>query len=233
MPSISPPPFTPSALVVPHAGYMYSGYTAALAYRHLGVRTGIERVVVVGPSHRVAFEGASVALYDRYETPCGDLMIDLTYAQALLHRFPWLIFAPQAHHEHSTEVQMPLIAAYLPGVHVIEIVYGMIEASELSKLMLPILQEHSSLLVISTDLSHFYALDEANRLDGYCLEALEKMEPERFERGCEACGLAGMSAMLEAARSLKMRSRILDYRTSAAVSHDEKRVVGYVSALVG
>lgn len=226
-------PFVPRAVVVPHAGYMYSGYTAALAYRIVARYPQFTRAVVIGPSHRVVLSGASAASFAYYETPCGELEMDVAYTQSLRARHAWLGFAPEAHREHSTEVQMPLIAHYLPQVKVVEIVYGLVAHEQLTELIMPILQDPSTLLVVSTDLSHFYTLEEANRLDRFCLEAVERMEPKLLERGCEACGIAGLGAVLEAGRALGYGSRVVDYRTSADASHDPYRVVGYLSAVLG
>lgn len=226
-------PFAPRAVVVPHAGYMYSGYTAAMVYRTAAHQAEIERVIVIGPSHRVALRGASAALFDAYETPCGDLQMDVDYTHSLQEGHAWLGFAPEAHHEHSTEVQIPLIAHYLPQVKAVEIVYGSAVRAQLAVLMTQILQDPANLLVISTDLSHFYTLQEANRLDHFCLEAVARMEPKLLDHGCEACGIMGLGALLEVGSALGYASRIIDYRTSADASHDPYRVVGYLSAVLG
>ena len=218
----------PKALIVPHAGYVYSGFTANLAYSQL--EPSRRRIIVIGPSHRVAFEGMSIALYDSYETPLGDLAIDRGYATALQERFG-IAFEDAMHREHSTEVQMPFIKHYLPDAKVIEIVYGRQEPAELSKVIEFLLQDEANLVVISTDLSHFYTEEEANTLDTLCLKAIAEEDIEMLHRGCEACGKIGVEAMVLAAKRLGLTSKLLDYRTSAWASNDTSRVVGYTSAI--
>ena len=218
----------PKALIVPHAGYVYSGFTANLAYSQLEAQR--RRIIVIGPSHRVAFEGMSIALYDRYETPLGELAIDREYALSLKERFG-LAFEDAMHREHSTEVQMPFIRHYLPDAKVVEIVYGRQDPAALSQVIEYLLQDETNLVVISTDLSHFYTEEEANALDTLCLKAIADEDVQMLHRGCEACGKIGVEGMLMAAKGLGLTSKLLDYRTSAWASNDTSRVVGYASAL--
>ena len=218
----------PKALIVPHAGYVYSGFTANLAYSQLEAQR--RRIIVIGPSHRVAFEGMSISLYDRYETPLGELAIDREYAEALQERFG-LAFEDALHREHSTEVQMPFIRHYLPDAKVVEIVYGRQDPAALSKVIAYLLQDEANLVVISTDLSHFYTEEEANALDTLCLKAIADEDVQMLHRGCEACGKIGVEGMLIAAKDLGLTSKLLDYRTSAWASNDTTRVVGYASAI--
>lgn len=224
----------PRALIVPHAGYIYSGYTACLAYYYAALQCkNIKRVVVIGPSHRVYIEGASVALYEQYHTPCGELNIDLAFCHTLQHSFPFLGFHPQAHEEHSTEVQMPFIRHYFKHVNVVEIVYGDITHGELSKLIDVLLGEEETLVVISTDLSHFYTQEEAKKLDEHCIHAIETLDIPALSHGCEACGLTGVKAMVQSALSHTLHAHFLDYRTSYERSKDASRVVGYTSFVLG
>jgi len=223
------PDVTPRALIVPHAGYIYSGYTANLAYVCASKHT-YERIVVIGPSHRVFIEGASIALYEAYETPCGGLDIDLGFSELLREKFSFLHHSPEAHAEHSTETQMPFIQHYFPHTKVVEIVYGRIEATALSSLIDTLLETEKTLVVISTDLSHFYTQEKANALDALCIEAIKTLTIKDFQ-GCEACGLVGVQAMVLGALRLGLTPHFLDYRTSFERSHDASRVVGYTSFL--
>lgn len=216
------------AMIVPHAGYVYSGFTANLAFMQL--REEHRRIIVIGPSHRVAFRGTSIALYDEYETPLGNLKIDLEYAKTLQSRFG-LSFEEGVHQEHSTEVQMPFVKHYRSTASVIEMVYGDERPERLAEVIEALLEERDNLVVISTDLSHFYTEKEANELDVICLKAIEDKDPLFLHRGCEACGKIGVEALLIAAKKARLSSRVLDYRTSAWASNDTSRVVGYTSAL--
>ncbi|MDX1296019.1 MAG: AmmeMemoRadiSam system protein B, partial [Sulfurimonadaceae bacterium] len=218
----------PRALIVPHAGYVYSGFTANLAYTQL--EPSRRRIIVIGPSHRVAYEGMSISIYDEYETPFGNLTVDKAYAQALKETFA-IDFADAMHREHSTEVQMPFIKHYLPEAKVIEIVYGRQDPAELSKVIEHLLQDENNLVVISTDLSHFYKEEDANMLDTLCLKAIAEEDIEMLHRGCEACGKIGVEAMVLASKRMGLTSKLLDYRTSSWASKDTSSVVGYTSAI--
>ena len=220
----------PRAIIVPHAGYIYSGYTANIAYRLLANRLP-SRVVVIGPSHHVYFQGISGSMLERYETPCGYLPIDRHYLAQLSEETP-LLFVPEAHQkEHSTETQMPFIRHYLPDAKVIELIYGpQTDPERLASLISTVLKDPQSAVVISSDLSHFYSQQQAEALDRICLSGIAQRDTEILERGCEACGLTGIKAMVEVARREGLDVRVLDYRTSADVSGDTTQVVGYLSA---
>lgn len=221
----------PKAIIVPHAGYIYSGFTANIAYRYT---QNIEpkRVVAIGPSHNVFLNGASVALFEKYQTPCANLEIDMAYSAELIKKFDFLHFDEKVHAEHSTETQFPFIENYIKNISVVEIVYGKIDPPSLSKLMDFILNDDQNLLIISTDLSHFYSQSEANKIDNICLHAIADMDIKAFNNGCEACGIIGVKALMESAKKMGLQTKILDYRTSADASRDTTRVVGYVSALI-
>jgi AmmeMemoRadiSam system protein B len=224
--------YRPRAIIVPHAGYIYSGYTANIAYR-IAANSRPKRVIVIGPSHHYYFEGMSGVFYDRFETPCGPISIDKAYMEKIKKHFP-LQFLPKAHaKEHSTEVQMPFVKHYFPKAKVVEIVYGKIAPHQLAKLIYALLKDRENLVVISTDLSHFYTLDEAKRKDNICLNAVAKRDAKLLDKGCEACGIIGLKAVLEAAQKAHLKTKLLDYRTSADATGDAKRVVGYMSALIG
>lgn len=218
-----------NAVIVPHAGWIYSGFTANVAYRILA-NTGSKTVVVIGPSHRVGFEGISIADLTRYQTPLGDLEIDAQMVKELKETFA-LPYYPEAHHEHSTEVQMPFIKYYMPKVQVIELVYAYAEPSLVEPIIAYCLERNDTAIVISTDLSHYYPLAQAERLDSICLEAIQKENTDKLHQGCEACGIIGVEAMLNVAQKKHLKSTILDYRTSADASGDTSRVVGYASVV--
>lgn len=220
------------ALIVPHAGYIYSGYTANLAY-NLASNFSYKKVIVIGPSHKIAFNGVSVSTYESYETPLGDLKIDLEFVKSVKERFDFIGFNDLCHKEHSTETQMPLIANYFPNVKVVEIVYGKIDDKTLSNLVDFILEDGENLLVISTDLSHFYPLKKANTLDNICIEGIKNQNISMLNDGCEACGIIGVKALLQVSKKYALESRILNYTTSYERTKEKDSVVGYVSAVFG
>ncbi len=220
----------PRAIIVPHAGYIYSGFTANFAYRSLK-QARVKRIIVIGPSHHYNFKGISGSYYEKYETPCGHMEIDSAYLFALAKQFD-IGFEPKAHEkEHSTEVQFPFIQHYFPKMKVIELIYGDISAKILANLITALLNNKDNIVIISSDLSHFHSLKEAKVLDKNCLKGVVKLDLLELEKGCKACGLTGIQAMILAAKHLKLSSKLLDYRTSANVSHDTNSVVGYMSAM--
>ena len=220
----------PRAIIVPHAGYIYSGFTANFAYRFLK-QTKAKRIIIIGPSHHHYFKGISGSYYEQYETPCGELEIDSAYLFALAKQFN-IGFEPKAHEkEHSTEVQMPFIKHYFPKSKIIELIYGDTTAKNLASLITALLQNKDNVVVISSDLSHFYSLEEAKIYDDHCLRGVTKLDLSELSKGCKACGLTGIQAMILAAKQLKLSSKLLDYRTSADTSGDSSSVVGYMSAI--
>lgn len=219
------------AIIVPHAGYIYSGFTANLAYK-LVSKKDIKRVVVIGPSHKVYLKGASVALYDEYETPLGNLKIDKEFSKDLIDKYDFLDFNVECEFEHSTETQAPLIKHYLKNVQIVEIIYGEINYEDLSKVIGEILSNSDNFVVISTDLSHFYTLEEAQKKDNICLNAIDKKDLDLFDY-CEACGKTGVKAIINWAIKNNYETKVLNYCTSADVTKDKSRVVGYTTALIG
>lgn len=220
----------PRAIIAPHAGYIYSGFTANMAYRFLQ-KAKAKRIIVIGPSHHHYFKGISGSYYENYETPCGDIPIDSAYLFALAKEFN-ISFEPEAHQrEHSTEVQMPFIRHYFKDIEVIELIYSDMDVKSLANIIFALLKNKDNLVVISSDLSHFHTLEIAKQHDYSCLKAIETLDIVKFREGCEACGIIGIQALILAANKLHLSSKLLDYRTSADASGDRSSVVGYMSAM--
>ena len=156
--------------IVPHAGWVYSGFTANIAFQILS-RSGCTTCVVIGPSHRVGFEGVSICDTEKYQTPLGDLKIDTQLVHTLREKFSLPYFS-DAHHEHSTEVQMPFIKHYLPDAKIVELVYSYTDPTSLEPILRYCMGLSECAVIISTDLSHYYSLENAKRLDAVCLEAI-------------------------------------------------------------
>ena len=222
------PKFKTRAIIVPHAGYIYSGFTANVAYRILA-QSEIKNFVVIGPSHKVRFYGATLCDFESYKTPFTELPSSKQLALEIKQKFN-LQCVEEAHSEHSTEVQFPFIKYYIPDANIIEIVYGGINPSEISKIIDFILEKEDTGVIISTDLSHFYTLQTANRLDAICVDAIADLDIQTLHSSCEACGKIGVEAMLLSAKKKGLHVELLDYRTSADTSQDNSSVVGYLSA---
>lgn len=220
---------TIKALIAPHAGYIFSGFGANEAYRSIEP-TLFKKVVVIGPSHHHYFEGVSVGEFDSVATPYGDIEFDKEFASRL-RRSKGTSFEKQAHKEHSTETQFSFIKKYLPEAKIVEIVYGNAYIESIKKCVDMVLEEPQTLLVISTDLSHFHNLEHAKSVDSICLEAVANLDKTKIEQGCEACGAPGVYALISSAKERGLKPNILDYRTSADASGDTTRVVGYMSAV--
>jgi len=212
------------ALIVPHAGYVYSGFTANLAYRN--VKKSPKRVIVIGPSHRVAFDGVSMSEYERYETPLGDIEADIEYINFLKSKFK---FTNIKHEEHSTEVQFPFVKHYFPNSKLVELIYS--HNADLNKIIETVLKDGDNLLLISTDLSHFHKQEEANELDDYCIKGIENLDIKTLKKG-EACGMKGVISLLHVSKENSLHVKSIDYRTSGDITGETNSVVGYYSAMI-
>ena len=220
------PNLHPKAVIVPHAGYVFSGFSAHVAYREL-THTPLKRFVILGPSHKIAYKGVSMCEQESYNTPLGVLHSD----KALLAFFQKRFGLKQliTHREHSTEVQFPLLKHYIPDASIVELVYGSIDTDTLSQIMVDAIQLGDVGVIVSTDLSHFYPLEKANKLDSICIEGIQNLDVAQLHSGCEACGFLGVEGIVKAAKRLHLHPTILDYRTSADASADTHSVVGYLS----
>lgn len=235
-----------SALIVPHAGYIYSGKTAAKAYKQLEGKT-YDTVVVVAPSHKVFFQGCSVFDGDGYATPLGVVEIDKELSEKIGSILPSVYLSNMGHGsgvergEHALELQLPFLQIVLGKFKLVAIVMGDQEESSvnaLSEVLASTVAGSNTLLVASTDLSHFHSEKQANRLDGELRKAIEKYDAEllmdKLERGkTEACGGGIVASVLKATKRMGgSRVEVLEYTTSGAVTGDFEEVVGYLSAAV-
>jgi len=232
-------------IVSPHAGYIYSGSVAAHAYVALRGRA-FDTVVVVAPSHRVAFKGASVFGGDGYATPLGTVAVDREIADEIRSASGDFVYEPRAHEaEHSLEVQVPFLQRTLGEFEIVPIVMGDQGVGNVRILAAAIVDavknhegEKRVLLVASTDLSHYHDDDTARRLDARVLEAVDAFDPEglldALARGeCEACGGGPTGTVLMASRELGAKeARVVKYGTSGDTSGDRSQVVGYMAAIV-
>jgi len=240
-----------SAIVVPHAGYIYSGWVAGEAYRQLQGRS-YDAVVIVAPSHYRYFHGASVFNGTAYQTPLGIVPVDTLLAAAIARHRPEVGCSDLGHwwdsttREHSIEVQLPFLQVVLPGVPIVPIIMGSQDFPTTDALMQAIVDGvHVAgkrvLLVASSDLSHYHSVDTAHALDSAFVNALGRydyhlMEMRLFGKQWEACGGGPVVAVMMAAEQLgAARARPLRYMNSSDVpagAAKKDRVVGYVSALL-
>ncbi len=217
--------FAVRILVVPHAGYIYSGAVAATGYRLFHDIVGLRRIVMLGPSHYEWFPGLALPGVDLMATPLGDVEVDADTAATLGAR-PNVIVSPAAHRkEHSLEVQLPFIQVVAPGVPVTPLLTGDVEPTAVADLVDPILDDET-LLLVSSDLSHYHSSAVARRLDAETAAAIERLDPESLDRE-SACGRTGVQAALHIARRREWTARTLDLRNSSDTAGPADRVVGY------
>jgi MEMO1 family protein len=227
------------ALLVPHAGYVYSGGVAAHAYRLLQDRP-FDRVMILAPSHRAYFKGASVYTPGGYRTPLGIVPLDREIIDALLNHPSVIRFVPEADaQEHSLEIQLPFLQVVLKEFRLTPIIMGEKSISfcrQLAKVISEASRGLNVLLVASSDLSHFHPSTEAKRLDRVVCDNVAAYDPEslsrRLEQGeCEACGAGPMLTVMLAARELGANTaKVLHYADSGDISGDPHSVVGYMAA---
>lgn len=214
----------PKALILPHAGYRFSGAIAAAGIARL--RPGIRRVVILGPSHWHRFDGVALPDAEAMATPLGPVPIDRDVADALLKQ-PDVNVVPEAFaKEHSVEVELPLLQHRLDRFSVVPLVVGSISVKRLAEAIRALWGGPETLFVISTDLTHFLTADEASPIDLATAQAIEKAEPEDLGPR-EACGHRPLSAFLLIAAERGLRLTRLALGHSGDITGDMSRVVGY------
>ncbi len=224
------------ALIVPHAGYRYSGQVAASAYAQLlGRRT--DRVFLLGPDHRATSRDPSVALYRAYQTPLGEVPIDWEAVEALERELTLRRVLDER--EHSLEMQLPFLQSILGGFRVVPVMLGeqsLAAANRLAEGLGMIDARGTDLLVASSDLSHHYPYDTAAALDGRVSDRISRFEVEGLARDLsdgrsQACGGgAVLAAMLWARRIGAEWGEVISYANSGDVTGDRSAVVGYLAA---
>ncbi len=216
------------ALIAPHAGHPYSGPVAASAYRAWRDHAGtVRRVLLIGPSHRVAFRGLALPSHSAFATPLGDIPIDRATCQQLA-TLPGVGIADQPHAaEHSLEVHLPFLQVLLGSFQLVPVVAGQATAEQVCALLEAFPNDGENRILISTDLSHFHAYEEARRIDRNTTRRIETLSTDL--RGEEACGHVPVNGALLFARKNGLQVHTLDVRNSGdtAGRHMRDRVVGY------
>lgn len=218
----------PKALIVPHAGYVYSGAVAARAYGELAAARGVvRRVVLLGPVHRVAVRGLAFAGTDAFATPLGTVPVDQAALRAL-HDLPQVVRSDPAHaQEHSIEVQLPFLQTVLGEFKLVPLAVGTASVAEVAEVLERLWGGPETLIVISTDLSHYHRYDEARRVDAATLARIAKLASDIDHD--EACGATPLNALLACAKRRQLPLRLLAACNSGDTAGDRQRVVGYSS----
>jgi hypothetical protein len=218
----------PKALIVPHAGYIYSGPVAASAYVRLRpYRQQYTRVILLGPCHRVAVKGLALSGADVFRTPLGDVPLDKA-AMATLHMPDVRVFDASHEFEHSLEVHLPFLQTVLDSFSLVPLVVGNAAAETVAQVIDALWGGPETLIVISSDLSHYLAYDEARVADMTTCEAIEKLQDQSIDHD-SACGATPIRGLLIATKRRGMKVTTLDLRNSGDTAGDKSRVVGYGS----
>jgi AmmeMemoRadiSam system protein B len=217
----------PKAVIVPHAGYVYSGPIAASAYLRVAARRDtVRRVVLLGPSHRVSLRGLAVSSADAFETPLGLVPIDAELRSMVLG-LPMVTVNDSAHAgEHSLEVQLPFLQTVLDDFTLLPLVVGDASPDEVATVLDRCWTRPDTLVVISTDLSHYLPYADAVRLDARTAAAIAALRPDEIH-GPDACGARPLRGLLTLAAARQLAVEQLDLRNSGDTAGDRDRVVGY------
>lgn len=217
----------PKAIIAPHAGYIYSGAIAASAYKPLeNTRSDIERVVLLGPAHRVGFRGLALSSAAAWQTPLGSVSLDHGADEQLL-ALPQVQQMDEAHRqEHSLEVQLPFLQQLLGTFSLLPLVVGDADTDEVAQVLELLWGGRETLIVISSDLSHFHDYAHARMLDADASRSIEALQPELLSSE-QACGRNPIRGLLAVAARHGLQAETVDLRNSGDTAGSRDRVVGY------
>ena len=223
----SVPIHIPKAMIVPHAGYMYSGSIAASAYAsQIPTHNIINRVILLGPSHRVAFSGLASCSATHYNTPLGSIPLDRNTLDKLA-RLPQVNENDEAHlYEHSLEVQLPFLQKILDDFVLVPLVVGDALPNQVAEVLDSVWGDEHTLIVISSDLSHYHDYATAQQMDRKTSDAIEHLNPDAIHYD-DACGRNPMKGLLLMAKLKNMRVETIDLRNSGDTAGSHDQVVGY------
>jgi AmmeMemoRadiSam system protein B len=218
----------PKVLIVPHAGYVYSGIVAACAYRLLaGCGAAIRHVVLIGPCHRVPMRGLAVPSVDSFATPFGEVPIDDPGRQRLRELgLAGIADVPHAA-EHSLEVQLPFLQVVLADFDLLPIAVGIAPPDQVAHALEAVWNGAETLIVVSSDLSHYHTTFEARALDTATTRSILERRSDLSDE--QACGARGINGLMQIARRRNLEVELLDQRNSGDTAGDHSRVVGYGS----
>lgn len=219
-------PRQPKALVVPHAGYIYSGGVAAQGYRKLQPYANqIRRVILLGPNHRVPLEGIAAADERCFRTPLGDIEIDREIIEQLADKGLLQINSLPHENEHCLETQLPFLQNLLSDWQLVPLIVGETPTSEVAALLDAVIHDPENLVIISSDLSHFNEYHEAQRIDSHTSELIESLLP--IVHPMQACGCYPLNGLLQLAGKLGLEVIMLDRKNSGDTAGSKEQVVGY------
>lgn len=216
------------AIIVPHAGYVYSGSIAGSAYSAIAEQAAqIERVLILGPPHRLPVRGIAVSGASAFDTPLGRVSVDEETVERLITDYPQVSRLDQAFNgEHCIEVQLPFLQVLLDRFSIVPMLVGSADAQQVAEVLEPFWDQDESLILISSDLSHYLDYATGQALDARTSESILSLQPERI--GSEqACGRNAIAGLLQLAKRHQGEARLLDLRSSGDTAGPRDRVVGY------
>ncbi|MGC8924289.1 MAG: AmmeMemoRadiSam system protein B [Candidatus Micrarchaeia archaeon] len=208
-------------LIVPHAGYIFSGIVAAAGYNMvLSRKEEIDKIILIGPSHYMMFNGAASSGEDVWETPLGMVEVHELIGR---HIVPF----PRAHvEEHSLEVQVPFLQVVCPSARIYPLVTGEVDPSMLAKDIEQYIDDRT-LILVSSDLSHYYPYYKAVEIDSKANECIPSLNIECVNEKVEACGKTGILTLMHIAKDMGWKGQLIDYKNSGDTYKDKSQVVGY------
>jgi hypothetical protein len=216
----------PKALIVPHAGYMYSGSTAGIGYSTIKGNKPTS-ILLMGPAHRVFVKGLAIPNWDQFETPLGKVDLNQEALQKI-RQFPFVEINNEAHkNEHCIELQLPFLQKLFSNFRIIPILAGDVEPEQIA-LLLEAIETDVDLIIISSDLSHYNSYEKATELDRAISDSIEKLDPSSIDSE-QACGYKPVKGLLLYAKKKGMTSKTLALKNSGDTSGDKSSVVGYGS----
>ena len=219
------------AIVVPHAGYIYSGKVAACAYKLLGqISNSINRIILIGPSHRYSFDYVAISTVDKWRTPLGDVKVDNELVEKLGNEEAFKKDNEKFFQEHSLEIQFPFLQTVLNKFSLVALCTGQnVKFKEIGNILFNEMDDQT-LLVISSDLSHFLPYNEAKDKDAQTIKAIFDGDYGYFDNNDNtACGEEGIRILLSIAKDNNWKSKLIEYKNSGDITGDKERVVGYAS----
>jgi AmmeMemoRadiSam system protein B len=217
----------PKAIVAPHAGYVYSGPVAGSAYAQIAAHAGeISRVVLLGPSHRAPFSGLAYSAADIFLTPLGPIPVDRSAFEAVRDLPQVRQYETPFEGEHCLEVQLPFLQLTLEAFRIVPFLVGDAGTEEVAEVMERLWGGDETLIVISSDLSHYLDYDSAKVIDAKTSRAIEALRPEAIAYN-QACGRTPLNGLLREAKRHGLEARVLDLRNSGDTAGPRNQVVGY------
>ena len=218
----------PKALIVPHAGYIYSGPVAASAYTHLqNLKDAINIVILIGPAHHVHVDGLAASSASFFKTPLGKVPVSQEINARLINKFKFVRYNDNAHlPEHCLEVQIPFLQTLLKDFEIVPLLFGNSSTGQVCDVLEALWEDSAILIVISSDLSHYHDYQTARLIDKNTTKAIEMYASETIDNEM-ACGHTAIGGCLQSAKKHHLQVHTVDLRNSGDTQGDKDRVVGY------